>query len=87
MFDMDGTLADTMPDLIAGLIASFRGTSRGDLSYGQIMDLLYLSPKQMMQGFVELTGWPLIEVQSTIAGLTAACLRTCSRRFPMCSIR
>ena len=72
MFDMDGTLADTMPDLIAGLIASFRDTSRGGLSHGQIMDLLYLDPKQMMQAFVELSGWPLMQVQSTIATLTAA---------------
>lgn len=42
LFDFDGTLADTMPHLIDGLIVSFGVAVGGELTRTQIMGLLHL---------------------------------------------
>src|SRR5690348_651434 len=58
-----------MPDLIAGLIAPLWSSSSGDLSYSQVMDLLYLNPYDAMLGGIDqLDAHP---GQSTITALTA----------------
>jgi phosphoglycolate phosphatase len=61
IFDLDGTLADSMSQLVAAVSAQF-----GDrLSPGQTMELLRLPAPRMFEAFVERTGVPVAELQSS----------------------
>ena len=81
MFDFDGTLADTMPDLVDALIDILGDRLSGDeyQRRDQIMQLIQLPPREMFQAFADMTGWQASEIQSKAATLTA---RLPARLFP-----
>jgi len=81
IFDFDGTLADTMPQLVDALIDMVGDRLGGDEHQRreQVMHLLQLSPREMFQAFAERTGWQVSQLQSKAMAMTA-CLPT--RLFP-----
>jgi phosphoglycolate phosphatase-like HAD superfamily hydrolase len=66
MFDLDGTLADTMPQLVDALVERFRERLRdnGRTPRMQITDLLHMSPPQMIQAFIDISGLPASRIQA-----------------------
>jgi phosphoglycolate phosphatase len=72
MFDIDGTLADTMPQLVDALVEYLRGYLRQDgrPPREHIMDLLHMSPPEMLAAFVEVTGRPASQIQSEFKAIT-----------------
>jgi phosphoglycolate phosphatase-like HAD superfamily hydrolase len=81
IFDLDGTLADTMPDLVAGLAAILDGQLQaGGRSAREVtLDLMQLPPRQMMERFIELTDWPASRIQLEFSRITT---RLPARLFP-----
>jgi phosphoglycolate phosphatase len=74
IFDFDGTLADTMADLVDGLTAAFGShfPTDGGPPREQILRLMQLPPREMMRRFVDITGWPAARVQSEFMPVTAS---------------
>ncbi len=66
MFDLDGTLVNTMPLLVAGLVDLFKEQLKGSPESAELRtrELLRLPPREMVQAFMELSGWPGPRVQS-----------------------
>jgi phosphoglycolate phosphatase len=81
IFDLDGTLLDTMPDLVDGLTAAFGSFFEGDgnAPRQQILELMRLPPRQMMQRFVDSSDWPASRIQSEFRSVVA---RLPARLFP-----
>jgi phosphoglycolate phosphatase-like HAD superfamily hydrolase len=81
MFDFDGTLADTMPDLVDALIDTLGDRLSGDEPQrrDQVMHLIQRPPREMLQSVAELSGWQASEIQSKLMTLTA---RLPARLFP-----
>ena len=81
MFDFDGTLADTMPDLVDALIDTLGDRLGGDEPERRdlVLQLIQLPPREMFQAFAELTGCQVAEIQSKAMTLTA---RLPTRLFP-----
>jgi phosphoglycolate phosphatase-like HAD superfamily hydrolase len=66
IFDFDGTLADTMPDLVDALAAALPEhlQSGGRPARELVLELLQLPPRQMIQRVTDLTGWSPAEIQA-----------------------
>ena len=73
IFDFDGTLADTMPQLVDALIDTIGDRLGGDelQRREQVTRLLQLPPREMFQAFAQLTGWQASEIQSKARTMTA----------------
>jgi phosphoglycolate phosphatase-like HAD superfamily hydrolase len=81
IFDLDGTLFDTMSDLVDELTAAFGSFFQDDgrPPREHILDLMRLPPRQMMQHFADLSGWPASRIQSEFRSTIA---RVPGRLFP-----
>jgi phosphoglycolate phosphatase len=81
MFDFDGTLADTMQELVDALVNTFGNQFDGDerRRREQAMDLVQLPPRQMVQATIDLTGLPPSQLKSMFEPVVA---RLPTRLFP-----
>ena len=95
-FDFDGTLVDTMRELVDALVDTFGDYLQGDerRRREQMMDVLQLPSRQLFQALVDLTGLPPAQIHSIFApscgGLTYAPVSGspgCTRLFEAVRLR
>jgi phosphoglycolate phosphatase len=81
MFDFDGTLADTMQELVDALVETLRDQlgSEQRLHRDLVMQMVYMQQRDAIRAVVDMTGWPPSRLQSTMMTATAGLPR---RLFP-----
>jgi Haloacid dehalogenase-like hydrolase len=81
LFDFDGTLADTMHELVDALVDTLVDQLGGEerVRRDQVMHVIHLPPREMIQAVADLTGWPPSRIQSMAMTRTA---RLPTRLFP-----
>ena len=73
IFDFDGTLADTMRELVDGLVHTLRDQLGGDERRHRdlVTQIVYMQQRDALRAVVDMTGWPLSQLQSTMMAVTA----------------
>jgi phosphoglycolate phosphatase-like HAD superfamily hydrolase len=81
IFDFDGTLADTMDELVEAMVETFGEHlgSDGRRRRERVMELLDLPPPQMNRAMIDVTGLPPSQLRSMFAPVVA---RLPTRLFP-----
>jgi phosphoglycolate phosphatase len=72
MFDFDGTLADTMRELVDALVRTFRDQFGGEERQHRdlVMQMVYTQQGDAFRAVVDMTGWDPSRLQSTMIALT-----------------
>src|SRR5262245_31837697 len=73
IFDFDGTLADTMRELVDALVHALRDQLGGDERRHRdlVTRIVYMQQRDALRAVVDMTGWPLSQLQSTMMAVTA----------------